>query len=173
MVILGLDPGIATVGFGVISAVRSEFSAIQYGAIRTEAGLPLSERLETIFDDMDRLIDTFAPQAVAVEELFFNTNHKTGIAVAHGRGVMLLACRKRGLPVFEYTPLQVKQAVAGYGRADKRQIMEMTKRLLKLEAIPRPDDAADALAIALCHGRAATSLLFTQKGDRDTGCSTI
>jgi crossover junction endodeoxyribonuclease RuvC len=173
MIILGLDPGIATVGFGVISAIRSEFNALQYGAIRTEAGLPLSERLETIYDDMDRLIDTFAPQAVAVEELFFNTNHKTGIAVAHGRGVMLLACRKRGLPVYEYTPLQVKQAVAGYGRADKRQIMEMTKRLLKLESIPRPDDAADALAIALCHGRAATSLLFTQKGDRDTGCSTI
>jgi crossover junction endodeoxyribonuclease RuvC len=173
MVILGLDPGIATVGFGLIDVVRSDFKALQYGAIRTEACLPLSERLETIFDDMDKLIDAFAPEAVAVEELFFNTNLKTGIAVAHGRGVMLLACRKRGLPVYEYTPLQVKQSVAGYGRADKKQVMEMVKRLLGLDTIPRPDDAADALAIALCHGRAATSLLFNQRGDKGKICSTI
>ncbi len=145
---------------------------MRYGAIRTEAGLPLSERLEDIFNDMDRLIDAFAPEAIAVEELFFNTNHKTVISVAHGRGVLLLACRKKGLPIYEYTPLQVKQSVAGYGRADKKQVMEMVARLLKLDGIPRPDDAADALAIALCHGRAATSLLFKQWGESKTGCST-
>jgi crossover junction endodeoxyribonuclease RuvC len=173
MVILGLDPGIATVGFGVISAEKGFFEALRYGVIRTEAGLPLSERLEDIYGDMERLMDVFAPEAVAVEELFFNTNHKTGIAVAHGRGVLLLACRKRGVEVYEYTPLQVKQSVAGYGRADKRQVAEMVRRLLKLEEVPGPDDAADALAIALCHGRAATSLLFGQGGGLKTGSPTI
>jgi crossover junction endodeoxyribonuclease RuvC len=173
MIILGLDPGIATVGFGIIKADRGLFEALNYGAIRTEAGLPLSERLETIYNDMDRLIDTFAPEAVAIEELFFNTNHKTGIAVAHGRGVMLLACRKRSVPVHEYTPLQVKQSVAGYGRADKRQVMDMVRRLLKMDEVPKPDDAADALAIALCHGRAATSLLYSQWGEGKAGSPTI
>jgi crossover junction endodeoxyribonuclease RuvC len=173
MIILGLDPGIATVGFGIIRADRGFFEALNYGAIKTEAGLPLSERLETIYNDMDRLIDTFSPEAVAIEELFFNTNHKTGIAVAHGRGVMLLACRKRSVPVHEYTPLQVKQSVAGYGRADKRQVMDMVRRLLKLDEIPKPDDAADALAIALCHGRCATSLLYSQWGDGKAGSPTI
>ncbi len=147
-------------GFGVVRAVGGRFEAAGYGAIRTEAGTPLSERLEDIYCDMERLLEAYVPEAVAVEELFFNTNHKTAISVAHGRGVMLLACRKRGVPVYEYTPLQVKQAVAGYGRAEKKQIMDMVKRLLSLDETPKPDDAADALAIALCHGRAATSLLY-------------
>ena len=168
--ILGLDPGIAIVGFGVVEAVRGDFRPVTYGAIRTEAGLPLSERLEIIYNDLGQLLDAVAPEAVAIEELFFNTNITTGISVAHGRGILLLACRQKGLPIYEYTPLQVKQSVVGYGRAEKRQVMEMTMRMLHLKEIPRPDDAADALAIALCHGRAATSLLF-QAGENTT-CST-
>ncbi len=171
MVILGLDPGIATVGFGIIQGNQGNFASLAYGAIRTEAGLPLSERLDTIFQDVNVMLDQFRPDAVAVEELFFNTNITTGIAVAHGRGILLLACRQKHIPIYEYTPLQVKQSVVGYGRAEKKQVMDMVKRLLHLEKIPRPDDAADALAIALCHGRAATSLLFQSWGD--STCSTI
>lgn len=159
MTILGLDPGIATVGFGVISSERNRQTMITYGAIRTEAGRPLAERLAAIYADTVQLITEFKPDAIAVEELFFNTNLKTGISVAHGRGVLLLAGHSYGVPLYEYTPLQVKQAVAGYGRADKKQVMEMVKRLLNMDRIPRPDDAADALAVALCHGRSATSLL--------------
>lgn len=170
MVIIGLDPGIATVGFGIIQENCGSFASLAYGAIRTEAGLPLSERLEIIYQDLSEMLEQFHPDAVAIEELFFNTNITTGISVAHGRGVLLLACRQKGIPIFEYTPLQVKQSVVGYGRAEKKQVMEMVKRLLHLEKIPRPDDAADALAIALCHGRAATSLL--QKTWGNTTCST-
>ncbi len=158
MRILGLDPGIAIVGFGVVEADRGEFRPMTYGAIRTEAGLPLSERLEIIYNDLGQLLDAVSPEAVAIEELFFNTNITTGISVAHGRGILLLACRQKGLPVYEYTPLQVKQGVVGYGRAEKRQVMEMTMRLLHLREIPRPDDAADALAIALCHAAMRGSL---------------
>jgi crossover junction endodeoxyribonuclease RuvC len=169
--ILGLDPGIAIVGFGVIEAQRGQFQSLTYGAIRTEAGLPLSERLEIIYNDLTQLLDSLRPEAVAVEELFFNTNITTGISVAHGRGILLLACRQKGVPIYEYTPLQVKQSVVGYGRAEKRQVMEMVRRMLHLTDIPRPDDAADALAIALCHGRAVTSLLF-QAGEKGQ-CSTI
>ena len=171
MRILGLDPGIAIVGFGVIEAESGHFRSLTYGAIRTQAGLPLSERLEIIYDDLTQLLESIQPDAVAVEELFFNTNITTGISVAHGRGILLLACRKKNVPVYEYTPLQVKQSVVGYGRAEKRQVMEMVRRLLNLTEVPKPDDAADALAIALCHGRAATSLLF-QAGEKGQ-CSTI
>lgn len=171
MLILGLDPGIAIVGFGFIQAERGSFASLAYGTIRTEAGKPLSERLETIYDDLNEMLGQFKPDAVAVEELFFNTNITTGISVAHGRGVLLLACRQRNIPIFEYTPLQVKQSVAGYGRAEKRQVMDMVRRLLSLETVPRPDDAADALAIALCHGRTASSLMF--RPEEDTKCSTI
>ena len=169
--ILGLDPGIAIVGFGVIEAQRGQFHSLTYGAIRTEAGFPLSERLEIIYNDLTQLLDSLRPDAVAVEELFFNTNITTGISVAHGRGILLLACRQKDIPIYEYTPLQVKQSVVGYGRAEKRQVMEMVRRMLHLTEVPKPDDAADALAIALCHGRAATSLLF-QAGEQGH-CSTI
>lgn len=169
--ILGLDPGVATVGFGVIEAERGSFSSLACGAILTEAGLPLSQRLETIYNDLNGILSQFSPEAVAIEQLFFNQNITTGISVSHGRGVLLLACRQAGVPIFEYTPSQVKQSVVGYGKAQKRQIMEMVKRLLRLEEVPKPDDAADALAIALCHGRAATSLLF-HKG-AESLCSTI
>ncbi len=163
MVILGIDPGVATIGFGVINAERQKNTLIQYGTITTPAGIPLASRLLQISNDMEELIHLFQPDEMAIEELFFSTNITTGISVAHGRGVILLAAEKLGVPVFEYTPIQVKQAVAGYGKADKKQVMLMTQRLLHMNRIPRPDDAADALAIAICHSRAATSMLNTER----------
>lgn len=163
MTILGIDPGIATIGFGVIQAQRGQNILVQYGVITTPAGLPLADRLLQISEDMDALIRQFQPDEMAVEELFFTKNITTGIAVAHGRGVILLSAQRLGLPIFEYTPMQVKQAVAGYGGADKRQVMLMTQRLLSMKEVPRPDDAADALAIAICHARSATSLLNTER----------
>jgi len=159
VIILGIDPGIATVGFGVVEAQGSALRPVKYGAITTAPGQPLSRRLAEIERDVTQLLTVFHPDAVSIEELFFNTNVTTGINVAHGRGVILLACEKMGVPTFEYTPLQVKQAVVGYGRAEKHQVMDMTRRILKLAKIPRPDDAADGLALAICHARASTSLL--------------
>ena len=159
MRILGIDPGIAIVGFGLIEAERANVQMLQYGAITTEAHQPLSHRLVQIESDLRQLIERFKPDAIAVEELFFSNNITTGIAVAHGRGVILCTAEKCGVPLFEYTPMQVKQAVVGYGLAEKKQVMDMVRRLLKLKAVPRPDDAADALAIAICHARSATSLL--------------
>ena len=159
MRILGIDPGIAIVGFGLIESDRGAMRMLQYGAVTTEAGLPLATRLVQIEDDMRALIQQLRPDEIAIEELFFSKNITTGIAVAHGRGVVLCTAERLGIPIFEYTPMQVKQAVVGYGLAEKRQVMDMTKRLLKLKAVPKPDDAADALAIAICHARSATSLL--------------
>ena len=163
MRILGVDPGVATIGFGLIEADRGSQRLLRYGVITTPAGLPLSNRLYQIFQDMEELLSAFHPDEAAVEELFFSKNITTGIAVAHGRGVILLELERAGIPVYEYTPMQVKQAVAGYGGAEKRQVMLMTQRLLRMGEIPRPDDAADALAIAICHGRSATSLLNTER----------
>ena len=163
MVILGIDPGVATIGFGLIRAERGKNTLLQYGVITTPPGIPLSERLLQISRVMEQLLETFKPDEMAVEELFFTKNITTGIAVAHGRGVILLAAEKAGIPVFEYTPMQVKQGVVGYGKAEKKQVMLMTQRLLNMKDIPRPDDAADALAIAICHSRAATSLLNTER----------
>jgi len=163
MVILGIDPGVATIGFGIIRAERGKNTLIQYGVITTPPGIPLSERLVQIYNDMQQLVETFQPDEIAVEELFFSKNITTGISVAHGRGVILLAAEKLGVPVFEYTPMQVKQSVVGYGKAEKKQVMLMTQRLLNMKDIPRPDDAADALALAICHSRAATSLLNTDR----------
>lgn len=157
--ILGIDPGYATIGFGLIAADRMNAQMLRYGAITTPPGMEFPKRLESIYQDMLELLELLKPDAVSIEELFFNTNITTGIQVAHGRGVILLACTRYGVPIYEYTPLQVKQAVAGYGRAEKRQVMEMTKRLLHLEKIPKPDDAADGLALALCHARSSTSML--------------
>ena len=159
MRILGIDPGVAIVGFGLIESDRGTLRMLQYGAITTSAGLPLAARLAQINRDIEELIGTFRPDEISVEELFFSKNITTGIAVAHARGVILCAAEKKKIPIYEYTPMQVKQAVAGYGLADKKQVMDMTRRLLKLKSVPRPDDAADALAIALCHARSATSLL--------------
>ena len=159
MRILGIDPGYGITGFGVIEADRGSNRLVHCGAITTPAGMDFSARLEIIYEDMRQLLDTAKPDAVAIEELFFGQNVTTGIGVAQSRGVILLAIRQAGLSVFQYKPMQVKQAVVGYGNATKHQVQEMTKRLLRLERLPKPDDAADALAIALCHARSSTSLI--------------
>ncbi len=171
MRILGIDPGIATVGFGVIDADRGKQKYVTCGIISTPAHTALSSRLDQIYTDLAELFDSLRPDAISIEELFFNTNITTGIAVAHGRGVILLAAYRHKIPVYEYTPLQVKQAVVGYGRAEKKQVIDMVRRILSMPSPPKPDDAADALAMALCHARSATSLLSTQ-GDNSV-CSTI
>ncbi len=159
MRILGIDPGYGITGFSLIETQRGQSRLIQCGAITTPAGMDFSARLEIIYEDMRKLLDMAKPDAVAIEELFFGQNVTTGIGVAQSRGVILLAIRQAGLEVTAYKPMQVKQAVVGYGNATKHQVMDMTKRLLHLEAMPKPDDAADAIAIALCHARSSTSLL--------------
>ena len=159
MLILGIDPGYATTGFGVVQAAHGEYRLVNYGTITTPAALPFPERLKMLYEDMMELLRTVKPDAVAVEELFWGHNVTTGIGVSHGRGVILLAIAQYGVPVFEYTPNQVKQSVVGFGAAEKRQVMDMTRRLLRMEKVARPDDAADAIAIALCHARSATSRL--------------
>ena len=170
MRILGIDPGIAIVGFAVLDVDRSQQKLVGCGVITTPAKTQLSGRLDQIFRDLQELITQFCPDEMAIEELFFNTNVTTGIAVAHGRGIVLLAGHQAGLPIYEYTPMQVKQAVVGYGKAEKKQVMDMVKRLLHLNAVPKPDDAADAVAVALCHARSSTSLI--QKEMRFDPCST-
>lgn len=159
MIILGIDPGYAIVGYGAIEHSRGKSKLLTYGAITTQPGPDISLRLREIYQDMCQLLDTIRPDAVAVEELFFTNNVTTGIAVAQARGVILLACAQRGLIPAEYTPMQVKQGVVGYGKAEKKQVMEMTRSLLGLKAVPKPDDAADALAVALCHAHTFGSLL--------------
>ena len=159
MRILGIDPGYGIIGFGVIDADRNNFSLLRCGAITTPAGMDFSARLEIIYEDMKQLLQVAKPDVVAIEELFFGQNVTTGIGVAQSRGVILLAIRQAGVPVYAYKPMQVKQAVVGYGNATKHQVQEMTKRILHLDKMPKPDDAADAIAIALCHARSSTSLL--------------
>jgi len=160
MVILGIDPGIAIVGYGLINYEAGKCSLIGYGTINTPAKTQLSYRLNSIYMDMQTILDRFKPDAIAIEELFFNTNAKTAINVAHARGVLVLAAKQKNIPIYEYTPLQVKQAVVGYGRAEKKQVMEMTREQLKMAKVARPDDAADALALAICH---ANTLRFPIK----------
>lgn len=159
MKILGIDPGYGITGVALVDAQRGNTQLLKCGAITTPAGQEFSARLETIYRDMCTLLEATRPEAVAIEELFFGHNVTTAIGVAQSRGVILLAIRQAGLPVFEYKPMQVKQAVVGYGNATKHQVQEMTKRILGLEKLPKPDDAADAIAIALCHARSSTSLL--------------
>ena len=151
MIIIGIDPGYAIVGVGVVEYKGNKFRPIEYTAITTPAGMNTVDRLKKIYDEMAMLIDKHKPDAMAIEELFFNSNQKTAINVAQARGVILIAAANKGVPVREYTPLQVKQSVTGYGRADKKQIQEMVKLILHLNVIPKPDDAADALALAICH----------------------
>ena len=162
MLIFGIDPGYAIVGFGLVESQGTRQKLVACGAINTPAGVRLSARLWQIANDLEELIVQFKPDALAIEELFFNNNVTTGIGVAQARGVILMTAEKLGLPIYEYNPSQVKQAVVGYGKAEKRQVMDMTKRLLGLSAVPKPDDAADAVAIALCHARSSTSLLLNQ-----------
>lgn len=157
MRILGIDPGYAIVGVGVIEYNGRQFKTLDYGAITTPAGQPFSDRLLMIYEQMQQVIMMYKPDAMSVEKLYFNTNTTTAIDVAQARGVILLSSRQAGVPVYEYTPLQVKQAVVGYGRAEKRQVIEMTKKILSLSKTPHPDDVADALAIAICHAHSAPS----------------
>ncbi len=159
MRVLGIDPGYGITGFGLIEGERGQFSLLRYGAITTPPGADFSARLEMIYEDMRSLLQMAKPDAVAIEELFFGHNVTTAIGVAQSRGVILLAIRQAGIPVFSYKPMQVKQAVVGYGNATKHQVQDMTKRILNLSKLPKPDDAADAIAIALCHARSSTSLL--------------
>ncbi|MDE7390106.1 MAG: crossover junction endodeoxyribonuclease RuvC [Lachnospiraceae bacterium] len=159
MVVLGIDPGYAIVGYGGIEYFNNKYHTLGYGAITTNANQPFDLRLEIIFDRMNEVLDKCRPDVMAIEKLYFQNNQKTAIDVAQARGVILLAAKLKGVPIFEYTPLQVKSAVTGYGKAKKEQVMEMTRRLLKLEKIPRPDDTADALAIAICHTQANGSPL--------------
>ncbi len=158
MIILGIDPGYAIVGYGVIDYRNNHFTVIDYGAILTDAGTPFNERLEKIYDNLTVLIEKHKPEAMSVEKVFYNSNAKTVIDVSQARGVIMLAAQKNRVPVFEYTPLQVKQSVVGYGRAEKKQIQEMTRRILALEKVPKPDDTADALAMAICHAHSSGSL---------------
>ena len=155
MKIMGIDPGVARVGFAFVEKNGHHVQPIQYGVIETPANTDHNDRLLTIFDTLHALIEKFTPDAMAIEKLFFNSNVTTAIAVGQARGVMLLAARQHQLEIAEYTPLQVKQAICGYGQAEKKQVQEMVRRLLNLSQIPKPDDAADALAIAICHAHAA------------------
>jgi crossover junction endodeoxyribonuclease RuvC len=150
-IILGLDPGTASTGYGIVSASGNRLSALGYGVIATASTLALEKRLELVFTQLSDILEQHHPDSTAVESLFFNTNVSTALAVGHARGVAMLACSRAGCSVFEYTPQQVKMAVAGYGKATKEQVMEMVRVLLALSEVPRPDHAADALAVAICH----------------------
>ncbi len=159
MIILGVDPGLAIVGWGVVDYRASHFEVLGYGSVRTPAGASTEQRLSEIYDGLSEIIEKYKPEQMAVEELFFNTNITTGIRVAEARGVILLSATRHGVPVAEYTPLQVKQAVVGYGRAEKKQVITMVTMLLGLKSPPKPDDTADALAIAVCHAHSGNSKL--------------
>lgn len=161
MIILGIDPGIAIVGWGIIdySGFGTKIKPIAFGAITTNSTEKTEDRILHVYEELTAIIAKYKPECAAVEELFFNTNQKTGIIVAEARGVIILACRQAGLPINEYTPLQIKQAVVGYGRADKHQIIEMVTMFLGLAKPPKPDDTADALAAAICHAHSGTSRL--------------
>lgn len=162
--ILGIDPGYAIVGWGIVDSASGGFKTPGFGAVTTDAGTPFGRRLEMIYDGITQVIEKYSPDAMAIEKLFFNTNTTTAIDVAQARGCIMLAAVKSGIPVYEYTPLQVKQAVTGHGRAAKAQVMYMTKMLLGLKETPKPDDTADALAMAICHGYVSGSLMTRLKG---------
>lgn len=151
MRVLGIDPGIAIMGYGVVEDQKNSLMVIDYGVVTTPSDMDTPKRLLRIFESTVELIEKFSPDVVAIEELFFNKNVKTALIIGHARGAAVVAGAKMGLDIFEYTPLQVKQAVVGYGRAEKHQVQQMVKLLLNLREIPKPDDAADALAIAICH----------------------
>ncbi len=159
MRILGIDPGYAIVGFGIVEYRNNVFTPVSFGSITTPAGLEFPERLKQIFEGMNELFERHKVDAVSIEKLYFNTNTTTAIDVAEARGVILLAAKLNNIPIFEYTPLQVKQSISGYGRAEKHQIIEMTKSILGLNKAPKPDDTADALALAICHGHTSGSLI--------------
>lgn len=169
MIIMGIDPGYAIVGFGFVEYISNRFTRSKHGAVTTPAGMPFEDRLVRIYDELSILFQAFHPEAVAIEKLFFTNNQKTGIPVAMARGVIVLCAAKNQVPIFEYTPLQIKQAVVGYGKAEKKQVMEMTKSLLRLAEIPKPDDAADALAVAICHAHSSGSNVLRQLAAANPG----
>ena len=162
--ILGIDPGYAIVGYGVLEYEKNKFYPLEFGAVTTEAHTDFQHRLMEVYEGVDDVIKRTKPDALAIEKLFFTTNQKTVIQVAQARGVILLSAAQNGIPVYEYTPLQIKQSVTGYGKAIKTQVQDMTKRILRLEKVPKPDDTADRLAVAICHGYSYRSKLFTQIG---------
>ena len=164
VIILGFDPGIAIVGFGVIKKEGNLIRPLQYGSIQTKAGLDIGIRLKQVYDAAKEIIATYQPEAVSIEKLFFNKNVTTAFAVGQARGVLMLAAVEAGLPIYEYTPLQIKQAIVGYGRAEKKQVQEMVKMYLNLKEVPKPDDVADALAIAICHAHSAKMSSLLAKG---------
>ena len=155
MIILGIDPGYAILGWGVIEKTGNHFRAIDYGAVTTDKDTEMPRRLEILYDRLREIIEEYRPEEASIEKLFFNTNTTTAINVGQARGVAILACMKGGLKVAEYTPLEIKQALVGYGRADKKQVQFMVKTMLNLSEVPKPDDTADALAAAICHGHSA------------------
>ena len=163
MIIMGLDPGYAIVGYGIVSYQANRFNALDFGAITTDKNTDFSERLKQIYDGVNYLMEKWKPCAMSVEKLFFNTNTTTAIGVAEARGVCLLSAFEHGARLYEYTPLQVKQSVTGYGRADKKQVQEMTRLILNLDSVPKPDDTADALAMAICHAHCSGSLALHLK----------
>lgn len=169
ILVLGVDPGIAITGYGVVRQNQDVLEPVAYGVITTPAGWPLPRRLQHLYDEMVALIGTYRPVEASVEELFFARNARTALAVGHARGVILLALANAGLSIYEYTPLQVKQAITGYGRASKEQMQEMVRLLLQLEEIPRPDDAADALAMAICHAHSLSTAERMARMDTSTG----
>ena len=162
MRVLGIDPGYAIVGYGTVEYVNNKFYPVEFGAVTTQAHTPFEDRLKEVYNQLDVVIKRAQPEAIAIEQLFFTTNQKTVIQVAMARGVILLCAKNNNVPVFEYTPLQIKQSVAGYGKAVKKQVMEMTRIMLKLDKVPKPDDTADALAVAICHCHSYRSKLFGQ-----------
>ena len=164
MVILGIDPGYAIVGWGVLEYKNNHFRVIDFGAVTTKAGEYFPQRLLLIYRQLKEIIERYKPQVLSMEKLYFNSNTTTAIDVAQARGVITLVAHECGLQIAEYTPLQVKQAVVGYGRAEKKQVQEMTRTILGLSKVPKPDDTADALAMAICHGHSAGSLLQQMKG---------
>ncbi len=159
MRILGIDPGLAIVGWGVLEYNGNRFRTLGYGSVQTPSTMSTEQRLVEIYRGIGELIDTYAPDCMSIEEIFFNTNQTTGIRVSEARGVILLSAAQKGINIFEYTPLQVKQAVVGYGRAEKKQVISMVTMLLGLEKPPKPDDTADALALAICHAHSGSSRL--------------
>lgn len=162
MRILGIDPGYAIIGWGLLNYERGRFAPLDFGAVTTEAGTPFVQRLQQIYTDLSLILTKYQPDAMAIEKLYFQNNQKTAIEVAEARGVILLAAQNAGVPIYEYTPLQVKSAVTGFGQAQKPQVMEMTRRLLRLQQVPKPDDTADALAIAICHAQMGGTVLKRQ-----------
>ena len=151
MRILGIDPGYAIMGYGVLDYNGNRFKTVGYGSVETEAGLPMPERLKLLYDGLTEIIQKYEPDEVSIEELFFNRNVTTAIGVGEARGVAMLACVEGGLVVSEYTPMQIKQALVGYGKAEKAQVQMMVKTILNLPEVPKPDDTADAVAAAICH----------------------